>query len=126
MNKYLISLLGVLRERFNASELRDLCFSLGIDYDGLEGSQKNDKARELILYLDRRHDLYSLVKYGKKHRPDIEWQYQVEEEGYISCSPWSDKPGSEIAVRFTPNKYPAKLKVARFFYFATGSADHKI
>ncbi|MGA2227646.1 MAG: hypothetical protein ABSH41_24695 [Syntrophobacteraceae bacterium] len=32
-----------------------------------------------------------------------------------SSSPWSDSPGSEIAVRFSPKVYPARLKRVRFF-----------
>jgi len=32
-----------------------------------------------------------------------------------SCSPWSDVPGSEIAVKFTPEFYPQKLVKARFY-----------
>jgi Effector-associated domain 7 len=44
-------------DRFNDSELRTLCFNLGVDYDVLQGSGKSDKARELIIYLDRRNGI---------------------------------------------------------------------
>jgi hypothetical protein len=39
---------------FNESELRDLCFDLGVDYESLPGHAKSDKARELLGYA-RRH-----------------------------------------------------------------------
>lgn len=31
------------------------------------------------------------------------------------CAPWSDIPGSEIAVKFTPDSYPQKLVQASFY-----------
>ena len=33
----------------------------------------------------------------------------------INCSPWSNEPGSEIAVRFTPKVYPVKLQKIKFY-----------
>jgi hypothetical protein len=44
----------ILATRFSESELRTLCFDLGIDYDDLPGQEKASKARELIAYLERR------------------------------------------------------------------------
>ena len=69
-----IRLHRILVERFDEGELRTLCFGLGVDYDGLPGAGKADKARELIAYLERRHDISQLVKVGKTMRPDISWE----------------------------------------------------
>lgn len=33
----------------------------------------------------------------------------------VSCSPWSEIPGSEIAVKFTPDFYPQKIVKTRFY-----------
>jgi len=63
----------VLTERFNESELRNLCFDLHVDYESLTGAGKEDKARELVAYLERRGRLSELVETGKRQRPDIDW-----------------------------------------------------
>lgn len=43
----------VFIEQFSTSEIRDLCFDLGIDYEKLSSETKGDLARELISYCDR-------------------------------------------------------------------------
>ena len=45
---------------FNDSELRDLCFDLGIDYENLDGDNKAAKARELVAHCQRRNRLAEL------------------------------------------------------------------
>ena len=44
--EYLTYLRQLLATRFDQSELRTLCFDLGIEYDDLVGASKADKARE--------------------------------------------------------------------------------
>lgn len=61
----------VLSNRFNESELRNLCFDLKIDYEKLSGSNKSDKAREIVLFFERRNDLARLIDYILNHRNDI-------------------------------------------------------
>ena len=51
----------VLNEQFSADELRDLCLDLGLDYENIAGETKVAKARELVLYLQRRGELDRLV-----------------------------------------------------------------
>lgn len=48
-------LLWVLINRFDESELRDLCFEVHIDFENLPGARIADKARELVEHC-RRHD----------------------------------------------------------------------
>jgi hypothetical protein len=60
--------------RFDGSELRTLCADLGLDYDDLKGEGKENKARELIGYLQRRNRIYALLEVGKRQRPDIQWE----------------------------------------------------
>lgn len=66
---------GALRQlllsRFSEEELRNLVFDLGIDWDVLPGGAKGDKIRELILFLERRKALMTLVSYIHTMRPDI-------------------------------------------------------
>lgn len=58
---------------FNDSELRDLYFDLGVDYEALPGQGKRDKARELIAYLDRQERITELVRLGYQLRPHASW-----------------------------------------------------
>lgn len=46
---------------FSFSEVKDLCFSLGIDSDSVPGETKPDKIRELILMCERRGRVDELV-----------------------------------------------------------------
>jgi hypothetical protein len=64
-----------LSERFNESELRDLCTDLGIDYENIpHHSSKLDMARELALYISRRNLSGTLLKIGLQKRDDINWR----------------------------------------------------
>jgi Effector-associated domain 7 len=58
---------------FDASELRDLCFDLGIDYEALPGESKGDKARELVAYTERRGRTVELATLCRQLRPDADW-----------------------------------------------------
>lgn len=62
-----------LADHFSDSELRDVCFDLGVDYDGLTGQSKADKARELIAYLDRHGHIQDLIVLCSRLRPHISW-----------------------------------------------------
>ncbi len=70
---YLVKLRRILVTRFSEGELRTLCFDIRIDYDILPGEGKENKARELLDFLDRRHRVHVLVEAGKRLRPDIIW-----------------------------------------------------
>jgi serine/threonine protein kinase/tetratricopeptide (TPR) repeat protein len=63
----------ILDKRFDEGELRDACFDLDITYDDLPGRGQGDKARELVDYLDRRHKVSLLIRWGKTNRTDIDW-----------------------------------------------------
>jgi hypothetical protein len=65
------TLRDVLYEYFDDGELRDLCFfELDIDYDGLKGSGKREKVRELLAYCKRFGCLPELVQACRKLRPN--------------------------------------------------------
>lgn len=86
MDQELLSnLRQVLNERFNESELRDLCFDLGVDYESLLGEGRADKARELIGYMERRKRIPELIMKGEKQRSDILWSHLL----------FDIKPGAE-------------------------------
>ena len=56
---------------FNDSELRDLCFELGVDYDNLSGDNKRDKARELVEWMKRYDRLEELTELLTNKRPHL-------------------------------------------------------
>ncbi|MDT8305881.1 MAG: hypothetical protein RRC07_08095 [Anaerolineae bacterium] len=67
-------LLRLLTAHFGEEELRDLCFYLeDVEFDSLPGRGKSAKARELILYLERRNQLGALQAVGRDVRPDVPW-----------------------------------------------------
>jgi hypothetical protein len=66
---YLNDLHQLLLRTFNAEELTTLCFRLGLAYDDLGGSGRSDKARELVLLLDRASRLGELHQAVTAMRP---------------------------------------------------------
>lgn len=64
-----VRLRNVLNAYLSLEELKSLCFDLGIDYDALPGSSKNEKAIELIGHLERRGGSWSLIDRLKELRP---------------------------------------------------------
>ncbi len=66
-----IILLQILNNRFNERELGDLCLRLKIDYEGLEGEGKGNKARQLIFYCERHGLIHELEEAILHLRPDV-------------------------------------------------------
>ncbi len=68
----------LLTDSFSETELRNLCAYLDIDYANLptQGG-KEDKARELILYLNQRKKLGRLFEEGIRMRNDINWKKAI-------------------------------------------------
>ncbi len=66
----IVQLSDQINDYFNAEEMEDLCFRLGIQFDNLPGNTNSAKARELTDYC-RRHgrmdDLVSLCRELRKH-----------------------------------------------------------
>ena len=74
MNTEKQNLLATMREAFNEDELRDICFSLQIDFEDLPSSLgKAGKIRELILITAQNSQLTMLITICRKERPDYEW-----------------------------------------------------
>jgi HEAT repeat protein len=74
----LLEALRQLMDRyFNESEVRDLCFSLGIDYEGLAKGSKRDNVRELIAYGQRHGRLAELIAAGRNLRPHVSWPKDI-------------------------------------------------
>lgn len=94
-NELLIELRNVFRERFNLSDLADLCQELGIDIENLPGTSRNEKARELASYLGRRDMIGKLAQVGPKSYPDVPWLEILGRHGYVAPVP--DKKNAPTA-----------------------------
>ena len=73
LDSLIVHLHRLLVTHYDVEELRTLCFQLGIAYDDLPGTTKSGRARELLLFLQRRQRLPELVDRGKRERPEIPW-----------------------------------------------------
>ena len=62
-----------ISRHFNYDEIKTICFDLDVDYDNLPGSNKDEKARELVVFLDRSGKLENLLKRAQELRPNIVW-----------------------------------------------------
>jgi hypothetical protein len=76
-----------LVESFSLSELKNICFDLGVDYEMFPHQTKGDLSRELLAYFERKQNLSCLVAEVVKQRPDEELVTLLAE--LESCSPRS-------------------------------------
>ena len=61
----------LLNKNFNEEELKTLCLGLKVDYDNLPASGKENKARELVTYMDRTGRLAELQETVFNARPHL-------------------------------------------------------
>jgi len=65
---------SLMIQHFDMQDLKDLCFDLGIDFDNLgTESNKKEKVRALILYMENRLELKQLVEAAKSVRSHVDW-----------------------------------------------------
>lgn len=67
------ALLEKLSGHFSLEELKTLSFRLNIDYDQVGANSKEQFARELILYCERRGLMTELVRECRAMRPQLDW-----------------------------------------------------
>jgi len=58
-----------LKDYYDESGIKELCYDLSIDYDELAGDTKTEKALELIKYLERNGGIHRLVRLMQQRRP---------------------------------------------------------
>ena len=61
-------------EHFGDSDIKALCFDLGVDYDELPGDTKTEKVISIIEYFSRLNQVPVLIAYCSRHRPNIPWE----------------------------------------------------
>ena len=99
------ALLDILTNRFSESELRTLCFRLGIDHEALPGASKPDKARELILHCERRDQLPQLAAEIVRLRPDISTS-EIEGGPGVPRSSVPPSPRPRVSLSKLPTTHP--------------------
>jgi hypothetical protein len=58
---------------FNNADVISLCMALGVDWENLEGENKDLKLWALIDYMERRSELYKLLDECRTRRPNYDW-----------------------------------------------------
>jgi len=66
-------LLPKIKSSFDKSELRQLCFTLDVDIEDLNGDSRSDKILSLIEYMERREQLFLLREQCANLRPATDW-----------------------------------------------------
>jgi len=64
-----IKLFGEMKKALNTSELRILCFELGLNYEDLEGNNLQERILEFIRYYNRRGEITLVLTAMKRIRP---------------------------------------------------------
>lgn len=69
----LAALRQIMVDRLSESDLRNLSFDSGVDYQDLPATTRVDFARELLLYHIRHNTLDILIRVSQRLRPDMDW-----------------------------------------------------
>jgi hypothetical protein len=95
-----VQLVKFIRDKFNDSELRDLCFELQIDYESLPGDGKAAKARELVSFCERRDRLPELERTAR-HMLGVASLLApgstVDQRGPLDLKAQDDVPGNSVS-----------------------------
>lgn len=78
---------SLISDSFNESELKDLCFELGLDYETISGDEKLSKIRELIMQMNRVGRVEELVQTCADKRPHLSWPGIVRSEFAVNIEP---------------------------------------
>ena len=73
------SLRDYITKHFDKGELQTMCFDLGVNYDDLDGDGLSDKARELVLLMNRNGRCDELFDYCKQNRPNVSFPHPTRQ-----------------------------------------------
>lgn len=71
--EFRVAVWTLIDSSYNQDELHQLCFSLSIDPDNLDGRIKREKAHNLVRKMMNERRVVALLDILKKERPHIEW-----------------------------------------------------
>lgn len=98
-------LLDVLDRHFDATEMGDLCFRLGVSFsDDLRGETKRERIADLISYSERHWGVERLVEEVVAIRPNAYWRQKLvdvaldtkRETGEFEPVKWPEKKGQTL------------------------------
>lgn len=69
----MVELRKILSDRFNLSDLRTLCFDMGVDFDNIGGETKDDKICAFLEDASRHRRIPLLITTGRELRKDVTW-----------------------------------------------------
>ena len=72
--KYLSTLHKQIDQYFSFSEVRTLCFNLGVDYENIPGDHRSAFIRNLIVSLAKQGRLQELIEEVRAERGFVDWQ----------------------------------------------------
>jgi hypothetical protein len=72
--QYLSTLHKQVDRYFSFSEVKTLCFNLGVDYENIPGDIRSAFIRNLIISLAKRERLPELINLLRQERPRVAWQ----------------------------------------------------
>lgn len=72
--QYLSTLHEQIDRYFNFSEVKTLCFNLGVNYENIPGSGRSAFIRNLIISLAKQNQLQELINLVRRERPFVNWQ----------------------------------------------------
>ncbi|MAU00080.1 MAG: hypothetical protein CL608_23310 [Anaerolineaceae bacterium] len=72
--KYLSTLHKQIDQYFSFSEVRELCFELGVDHENIPGDHRSAFIRNLIVSLAKQNRLQELINHVRQERPHVDWQ----------------------------------------------------
>lgn len=93
-----VTLRQTIFEHFNLDEIETLCFDLNIDFEGLKGSSKHAKARELVYFCERTKRTHELVEIIHRFRPNLVLSDQKSVESMPVEKSTEEKPIASPAV----------------------------
>lgn len=74
-----VSLLAMqIQQVYMLSELRQLSYFLGVEFENLSGNTRFDKAYGLVNHFQNRNELSCMLSYLEEDRPHIDWQSFAE------------------------------------------------
>jgi hypothetical protein len=69
-----------MMQAYSRAELAQLCFDLGVDYESLDGNEKQGKIRALVLHFYRRKTMDVFAGFLEGDRPEWVWRLKPDSE----------------------------------------------
>ena len=99
-------LTSFISSKLSPAELRSLCFELDVRFENLPGDIHDEKARELVLYMERRGRLAHLQEALARERSEVYDHYFPASSEEVESLPPVDQPAPESPDRSVAKHLP--------------------